>query len=140
VSNERQNPYQVFVRTEMTPFPCWARGVEGEADVALWCPFKCLLTRTVPPRYTEGWHTRLRNQYQRELTALADALNLLKGKEKQKLLAKLAKERAVQENVLAALRTKGVKRQSAPRADFGNVNAHVRISSFSPVDRIEGYW
>jgi hypothetical protein len=137
---KKQTVYEVLVKTEKRPLPHWALGVEAEADVVLWRSQTCLLTRTVPPRYKGGWRTRKRNEYVRELNALAAWLNELTGRRRQKLLRDIAKERAVQENVLNALRPKAPRPREVYRADFGNVSVGERVGSFSPRDRVDGYW
>lgn len=114
---QEHKPYEVFVKTEARPIPHYALGVEVTADVALWRPFQCILTRTVPPRYKGGWRTRVRNQYQKELTELACKLSGLAGAELKKALAELAEERAVQVNV-AQLLVKSKKPTHRP-VNFG---------------------
>jgi hypothetical protein len=139
---QEHKPYEVFVKTETCPMPHYALGVEAMADVALWRPFQCILTRTVPPRYKGGWRTRVRNQYQKELTELACLLSGLTGAELKKKLAELAEERAVQVNV-AKLLMKQKKPASRPAnfgADFGNLSVGEREGSFSPRGRLDGYW
>jgi hypothetical protein len=101
-----------------------------------------LLALTVPARYKGGWRTRKLNEFKVELETYARQLNgKMVPKARQKLLAKLAAERAVQLNVEALLSPK----KPTPRpanfgADFGNLTVGERQGSFSPVGRLDGVW
>lgn len=135
---KKDKPYEVFVKTSTSPMPHFVLGVEESADVALWKPFKCIVTRTVPPRYKGGWHTRMRNQYAKELGELAHKLNNLPDMDKAVLLATLAKERAIQECVAGMLQKKVVRRAKSFGADFGRMDVSERRGSHGT--GVDGYW
>ena len=136
----KNRPFEVFVKTATSPMPHYALGVEEGADVALWKPFKCILTRTVPPRYTGGWRTRMRNQYAKELQELADKLNNLTAEKPAVLLATLAKERAIQECVAGMLPKRAVKPPSSFRADFGRRDIGERQGSHGNGGDVDPLW
>lgn len=132
--------FEVFVRTATSPMPHYALGVEEGADVALWKPFKCIVTRTVPPRYKGGWRTRMRNQYAKELQELADRLNNSTAEERAVLLTTLAKERAIQECVAGMLQKKVVRSTKSFGADFGRMDIGEREGSHGNGGDVDPLW